>query len=429
MDVNVIFLLVTAIIAIGFFSNYFFKKTRIPDLIWLVIFGALIGPIFGIIDPNFFMQYFSVFSALALLIILFEGGSGIDIYKLIKESFNVLFLTGLGFVLSLFAVAAIGFSFFGLPPMIALLLGAIIGGTSSPIVFPLIDNMPKLKKEVGLILKMESVITDPMAIIVSLVLIQTIILTPTGDVIVHDMVTKLMSMLSISLVLGFFGGVVWGSIWHKFVHYKFHYMLTLGFLFFIYVIVELSGGSGAIAAFMVGLALGNMSSIKRMFKIEQTLTGLTKETRDFNSYIAFFVRTFFFALIGMMIHLSRLDLIFYGVLLSLALLGVRAFMIRICTYKMQISDKQRNMMSFIYPRGLAAAVLASLPFIEYNIPGTEVFTEIVFTVIVSTVLISTIGVSVMEKKSKTTAEKPAPEKNSIDIETQKAKISKSPTAS
>lgn len=410
MDVNIVFILVTATILIGFFSNYFFKKTRVPDIIWLIIFGALIGPIFGIIEPEFFMNYLSIFAAVALLIILFEGGSSINIYNLIKESFNVLFLTILGFILSLFVVAFIAVSFFNIPPLLALLLGAIVGGTSSPIVFPLIDNLPNLKKDVGLILKMESVITDPMAIIVSLVLIQTILISPTGGVLIQDIITKMMSLLSISLVLGFFGGVIWGSIWHKFTHYKFHYMLTIGFLFLIYVVVELFGGSGAIAAFMVGLVLGNMPSIKRMLKIEHTLSGLTKETRDFNSYIAFFVRTFFFALMGMIIQLSRLDLILYGVLLSIALLGVRAFIIRICTYKMQISDKQRNIMSFIYPRGLAAAVLASLPFIEYNIPGTDVFTEIIFTVIVSTVLISTIGVGVLEKRGKIMAEKTGAQK-------------------
>ncbi|UCG95065.1 MAG: cation:proton antiporter [archaeon] len=400
MDVNIIFILVAAIIAIGFFSNYFFKKTRIPDLIWLIIFGAIVGPILGLIEASFFMTYISIFAAVALLIILFEGGSSINIYSLIKESFHVLFLTILGFILSVFMVAFIGYTFFGLEPLIALLLGAIIGGTSSPIVFPLVESMYELKKDVGLILKMESVITDPMAIIVSLVLIETILISPAEGFLLQGILANLVSLLSISLVLGFFGGVIWGSIWHRFVHYKYHYMMTIGFLFLIYVAVELTGGSGAIAAFMVGLVLGNMPSIKRMLKIKQTLTGLTKETRDFNSYIAFFVRTFFFALIGMIIQLSRLELIFYGVLLSLALLGIRTFVIRMCTYKMQISDRQKNIMSLTYPRGLAAAVLASLPFIEYNIPGTDIFTEIVFTVIVTTVLVSTIGVAVIEKKNR-----------------------------
>jgi len=400
VDVNLVFVLVTAIIAIGFFSNYFFKKTRIPDLIWLIIFGALVGPILGLMDPEFFMQYLPIFAALALLIILFEGGSGIDIYKLIKESLEILLITTMSFIASMFVVTAIALVLFGMPLLIALLLGAIVGGTSSPIVFSLVEEMPELKKKVSLILKMESVITDPMTIIVSLVLIETITISPAGNSMVQLILTKLVSLLSISLVVGFFGGIIWSIVWEKFVSYKFHYMLTIGFLFLIYVITEILGGSGAIAAFMVGLALGNMSSIRRMFKIQKTTVGLTKETRDFNSYIAFFVRTFFFALIGMILQISRLDLILYGILLSFALLGVRLFIVRIGTYKMDISKNQKNIMTLMYPRGLAAAVAASLPFIQYKIPGTEAFTEIVFTLIIATVLISTIGISILERKDK-----------------------------
>ena len=306
----------------------------------------------------------------------------------------------MGFTLSVISVAWISNTIFGMPLMISILLGAIIGGTSSPIVFPLVSELSNVKKEACLILKMESVITDPMAIIVSLVLIETITISPMDGLMVQELVTSLMSMLSISFMVGFFSGIIWGNIWHKFTRYRYHYMLTIGFLFFIYVITEFVGGSGAISAFMVGLVLGNMPSIKKMFKIKHTLAGLTKETRDFNSYIAFFVRTFFFALIGMMLTFSNTELILYGILISIILLGVRGFFVRICTYKLNISDREKNIMTFMYPRGLAAAVLASLPFIEYGIPGTQVFTEIVFTVIITTVLISTFGVSIIEKKNK-----------------------------
>ncbi len=399
MDVNVVFIVISATIAIGFFSNYFFKKTKIPDIVWLILFGAIIGPGLGIVNPEIIKLYIPIFSAVALLIILFEGGSRINIYRLIRESIVVLIITLSAFFISMVSIAALAHVFFHMPLMISLLLGAIVGGTSSPVVFPLVENMHNVKKEIEIILKMESVITDPLAIIVSLVIMQ-ILLSKPDEMIVYDIVTKLMSMLSISLVLGFFGGVMWGSIWHKFVRYKFHYMLTIGFLFFMYVIVELSGGSGAIASFMVGLALGNMSSIRRMFKIRQTLTGLTKETREFNSYIVFFVRTFFFTLIGILLKLSKLELILYGILISLILLGVRAFVIRMCTYKLHFSEKEKNIMSISYPRGLAAAVLASMPYLQYHISGTEGFTEIVFTVIVTTVFISTLGNVFVEKYAK-----------------------------
>jgi len=400
MEVSIAFILVAAIIGIGFFSNYFFKKTRIPDIIWLILFGVVIGPIFGIIRSDTLMSYFPLFSALALLTILFEGGSSIKIYKLIRESGDVFLLTTLGFILSMSVVGIITHFLFGLNWIISLLLGAIVGGTSSAIVIPTMENLEelkKIKKESSLILKMESVLTDPIVIIVSLVLIQTLALSP-GINAGYVILTKIISLLSISLVIGFVAGVVWGSIWHKFFKYKYHYMLTIGFLFLLYVLSEFLGGSGAIASFMIGLVLGNISDVKKMLKIRHILAGLNRETRAFNSYITFFVRTFFFTLIGLMITMSRLDLIGYGVLISLILLGLRYLAVKIAMFRKNLKENELITMTLIYPRGLAAAVLASLPFVQYKIPGTEIFTEIVFTVIITTVIISTIGLAVFEKK-------------------------------
>ena len=78
----------------------------------------------------------------------------------------------------------------------------------------------------------------------------------------------------------------------------------------------------------------------------------------------------------------------YGVLISLILLGLRYLAVKIAMFRKNLKENELITMTLIYPRGLAAAVLASLPFVQYKIPGTEIFTEIVFTVIITTVIIS-----------------------------------------
>ncbi|MCD6477909.1 MAG: cation:proton antiporter [Candidatus Aenigmarchaeota archaeon] len=401
MDVNIAFILTSLIIGIGFFSNYFFKKTKIPDIIWLVAFGFIIGPALNLINASALVNYFPLFSAIALLTILFEGGSSINIYKLIRESGGVFLLTTIGFILSASVVGLITYFVFRLNPITSLLLGSIVGGTSSAIVVPTLENLEELKRikrEPSIMLKMESVLTDPIVIIVSLVLIQTLILSPginTGYVIL----TKIVSLLSISIVVGFAAGVLWGGVWHKFFKYKYHYMLTIGFVFLIYVLSELVGGSGAIASFMVGLVLGNVGSVRKMLKIKHVLAGLNRETRMFNSYITFFVRTFFFTLMGVMISMSRIELIVYGILISLILLGLRYGAVVISTIGKGLTRNDKITMTLIYPRGLAAAVLASMPFVQYKIPGTDIFSDVVFTVILTTVIISTIGLAIFERES------------------------------
>jgi len=400
MEPSVVFIIIASIIGIGFFSNYFFKRTRIPDILWLIIFGILLGPVFGIINSEMLLPYFPLFSSIALLLILFEGGSQINIYNIIKESIDITLLTATGVILSTFSVAAISYYLLHLSPILSILLGVIVGGTSSAMVIPFLENLDdikEIKKKCSLLLKMESILTDPIIIIVSLVLINTIVITSPGLISWQVILTKIISLLSISLFIGFVAGIIWGSIWHSFIKYKYHYMLTIGFLFLIYVFSEFFGGSGAITSFMIGLVLGNTIQVKKMLKLDHVITGLTSETRTFNSYINFFVKTFFFTLIGMMITFSEPILIFYGVLFSFVLLGVRYFSIKMATFKMKISENDKIIMTLIYPRGLAAAILASLPFVQYKIPGTEIFTEIVFTVIITTVIISTIGTALFEK--------------------------------
>ncbi len=61
MDVNVVFLLAAAIMAIGFFANCFFKKTKIPDVLWLVFFGFVVGPVLKVISPKTVTDFFRFF--------------------------------------------------------------------------------------------------------------------------------------------------------------------------------------------------------------------------------------------------------------------------------------------------------------------------------------------------------------------------------
>ena len=59
----------------------------------------------------------------------------------------------------------------------------------------------------------------------------------------------------------------------------------------------------------------------------------------------------------------------------------------------------KSLVTIMLPRGLAAAVLASLPFTS-GVPGSEIFPEIAFIVIVTTIVICTVGVAVLKKKMK-----------------------------
>ena len=81
---HVILLAAGVVIFLGVAGEAFFKKTGIPDVAFLMILGVIIGPVLGIIQPEAVIQIVPYFAALALIIIMFDGGLNLDIKHMIK---------------------------------------------------------------------------------------------------------------------------------------------------------------------------------------------------------------------------------------------------------------------------------------------------------------------------------------------------------
>ena len=82
---HVILLAAGVVIFLGVAGEAFFKKTGIPDVAFLMVLGVIIGPVFGIIQPEAVIQVVPYFAALALIIIMFDGGLNLDITACCKN--------------------------------------------------------------------------------------------------------------------------------------------------------------------------------------------------------------------------------------------------------------------------------------------------------------------------------------------------------
>lgn len=400
MNVINLFALIGITVSIGFIANFFFKKTKIPDILWLLCLGLLIGPIFNLISPSYFMNFMPFLSALALLTILFDAGLNMNIYKVLREVPRGLLIALLGFSLSMITVSIASVYIFSFGLLKGILLGAIVGGVSSAVVIPVVSGL-HLREESTLILDLESVITDSLCIILSLIFIGMIATeSATGFVGAYEAVRGIISSFSISIVIGFGLGLIWLSLLDWIEKREYYYILTLGFLFLAYSLVESLEGSGAVASLMIGLALGNGKQIGNMLKLKEITSGLERRARAFQSQIAFFVKSFFFVALGVLISLKEINLFLYGGLLGILLLVVRWIAVKISTFKLKLSKREEDIMTFMMPRGLATAVMATIPFVEYGISGTQSFIDITFSVIIFTSVISTLGIFWVESRGK-----------------------------
>ncbi|NOZ81830.1 MAG: hypothetical protein GXO63_01640 [Candidatus Micrarchaeota archaeon] len=384
------------IIIIGFLAVYLFKKTKIPDVLLLLLLGLLINYL-GLINVEMFIATSSLLSALALIIILFEAGLNMNIYAVIKDSPRSFLLTTINLIFSMLIVSALSVFLLNMDFLLGLLLGAIIGGISSPIVISMLQGV-RVSEDVKTILDLESVWSDVLCIVVAITLMQMIALEKTTTF--SEISNILLGTLSIGIVIGLVSGVAWLSVSKRIRGNPFEYILTLGVLFLLYVFVENTQGSGAIAVLMFGLVLGNAKFFWKTLMLKEDVS-TNRKIRTLHKEISFFIKTFFFVYLGLVFSLENPIYVVFSLAVTVALLITRIISVKISFFRMRISEFDKRMTQVMMPRGLAAAVLAQLPVILYGIEEASVFSDIVFVVIIFSIIFSSLGVFFVSRRQNT----------------------------
>ena len=398
------------ILILGFIGNYIFNRTQVPNIVWLLLFGLIVGFIFNIRNINSdLINYISnFFSSVAIVIILFDGGINIDLHQLFKGAPRGLLLTITGFCLSILATMGIMIALsvsnvlnidLQTSVIIGIILGTIIGGTSSPIVIPLASRLKNLQNKTKMILSIESILTDPLAIVVFLALFFMI---TSGEPDIGLGINRLVSTFSVGAVVGIAIGGVWLPIMHHIQKEQFSYVVTLAVAFLTYSLTESWWiGAGAISCLMFGLMLGNGKKILKMVNYNGKGFEMDDQNKQSHALISFVMRTFFFVFLGMMVTYQKvkIEFIIIGIIILLALLGLRYIAVIISTLRGGFERDDKQSMAVMMPRGLAAAILAITygpKLVERSLPELSGFYEgIVFVIILGTAIICTTGVSLI----------------------------------
>ncbi len=385
---HVILLAAGVVIFLGVAGEAFFKKTGIPDIAFLMILGVIIGPVLGIIQPEAVIQVVPYFAALALIIIMFDGGLNLDIKHIIKTAHFSVTLAVLGFILSVAIITLAAHFALGWLWLDSILLGSIVGGSSSAVVFGLVRNI-RISEEIKSMLSFESALTDILAMIAAFVLFEAVLI---GHFDLQTLQETLGRAVVVGLVLGFGVGVPWMYVSTKLGNTQHAYMLTLGVLFVLFFLATLFGESGALTALVFGLMLGNKSHLSRILRFK-----LPKiETDDpTHNQLTFLVRSFFFVFVGLLASFGQVEYVVFGVLITVAIYVGRRFVGRITLTK-RFSELDRAVTNSMIPRGLAAAVLATYP-ITMGLPNAEAYPQIIFFIILSSIVITTIGLGRSKK--------------------------------
>ena len=385
---HVILLAAGVVIFLGVAGEAFFKKTGIPDVAFLMVLGVIIGPILGIIQAEAVIQIVPYFAALALIIIMFDGGLNLDLKHIVKTAHFSFTLAILGFVLSVvIATIAVHYAL-DWSWLESILLGSIVGGSSSVVVFGLVRNI-KISEEAKNMLSFESALTDILSTIIAFILFEAILL---GQFDLQVLQETLGRAVVVGLILGFGVGIPWMYVSTKLGNAQHAYMLTLGILFVLFFLANSFGESGALTALVFGLMLGNRRHLAGIIKFKLPRIELDDPTHN---QLTFLVRSFFFVFVGLMASIGQFEYIILGIGITVAFFFGRIIVSKITLTK-RFSLLDRRVTYSMIPRGLAAAVLATFP-LTLGLPNAEAYPQIIFFIILSSVIITTIGIGRSKK--------------------------------
>lgn len=410
MDVVAVFSIIAGIICLGYLAELLFRKTNIPDVIFLIATGILIGTVLRWVGPGSFGVASELFTTFALVFLLFQGALNIDLRELFESLLNTSKLTVLSFFLTIAVVTCIGVAM-GMELLLALLLGVVLGGTSSAVVIPLVNNL-RLKSS-GVVLMLESAISDVLCIVGAVTIIN---IFQTGSASAGEVLRQVLNSFLLAAFIGAAAGLLWIMLLDRYAHLKEAYMVGVATVMGVYAVVEspFVGASGAIAALVFGLAFGNSDTLLRALHGRKHRSPaphhpslgpheadshivrdvLSTSARGFYAEVSFFVKVFFFVYLGILIDFSDPWLFAWAALITLAVFLARPLAVRMVFRKPE--ERERIFYEIMVPKGLAAAVLAQLA-VQSEVPGAKLLVGLVLAVVLLSILLTSVLVFLVEK--------------------------------
>jgi len=384
----ILLLAASVVIILGVLGEAFFKKTGIPDILFLMVLGIIIGPVLGIIQPEAVLEIVPYFAAVALIIIMFDGGLNLHIGKVLKTAHFAIILVIVGFALSVGIVAGLAHYGLGWEWIDSILLGSIVGGSSSIIVFGLVQKI-RISDDAKSMLSFESALTDIFAVIIAFVLFEAAL---SGELSLDLLGITIGKAILVGLVLGFGVGIPWMFVISKLKNAQHSYMLTIGMVFLLFFLATSFGESGALTALVFGLMLGKKTYFSRLLKVK-----FPEDTIDnsLHNQVTFLVRAFFFVFVGLLASFAQLEYVIFGIVAAIGIYIGRIIITKSVLVR-GFSRLDKRVTSVMIPRGLAAAVLATFP-LSMGLPNAEAYPQIIFFVIFTSVLITTIGLGGAKK--------------------------------
>ncbi|TXE08417.1 sodium:proton antiporter [Gelidibacter salicanalis] len=386
------------IIILGILAQWVAWKLKIPAILPLILIGLLVGPIAAEylssdgskwIEPIyngkkglFPGESLFYFVSLAISVILFEGGLTLRVKEIKNVGPVISKLITVGSLVTFFGAAVAAHFIFYLSWEMSFLFSALIIVTGPTVITPILRNIP-LKQDVSAVLRWEGILIDPIGALVA-VLVFEFISVDAGGAFTKTAFIEFGKIVLFGSTFGFaFAHGLNFIINRRLIPHYLLNVFALASVLGVFVLADtFAHESGLLAVVVMGMVLGNSNS------------PYLKELLYFKESLSILLVSILFILLAANINMEDLLLIFNwntAVLFAIVVFILRPIGVFLSTYNSSLQFNEKVFISWVGPRGIVAAGIASLfglKLAKNGVPDAEYITPLVFMIVLGTVLLN-----------------------------------------
>ncbi len=266
----------------------------------------------------------------------------------------------------------------------AFLFSSLIIVTGPTVITPILRNLA-IKKDLSTILKWEGILIDPIGALIAVLVFEFISIGGAqGANYTQDTLIEFGKIIVIGSSIGFTSAYAFAAMLkHKLIPHYLLNVVALALVLGVFVLSDLfANESGLLSVVIMGMVLGNM-------KIEAL-----KDVFYFKETISILLISILFILLSANIDISDLELIYNWnslILFAIIVLIIRPVSVFLSAHKSNLELNEKLFISWVGPRGIVAASIASLFGLKLTMQGVqnaEYITPLVFMIVLGTVLLN-----------------------------------------
>lgn len=365
------------ILFISVYASKISEKVGFPLLLVFLILGMLLGSegIVGIKFDNALLA--QAVGSVSLIFILYSGGLDTHWGHIKPVLISGVMLATLGVLITAVILACFIYLMWDITMLEALLLGSIVSSTDAAAVFMIFrSHKIKLKDNIQPLLELESGSNDPMAIFLTITVLQLIVMSSATSV--TEWIVQFVAQFAVGGAIGLLCGYAFPKICEKINISQpgLYPLISVAWLFMVFGLSMMLKGNGYLSIYIAGILTNKFA-----FPYKSHIIA-------FHDAIAWMMQILVFLVLGLLVFPSQLPEVALQALILVFVLMffARPMSVFIALAKSKYDKREKAFISWVGLRGAVPIILATYPFV-YNLEQSQLFFNVVFFMVLVSVLV------------------------------------------